>query len=70
MRFKENEDCKECFLKGCDCTCDTCRNAASRNKKLSRLELTRLSVQAGLDESNLSKASKNRVARMLKGQGL
>lgn len=51
MMVKKN--CKECFIKGCDCLCETCRKAASRNDRLTRLELTRLAVCAGLIEAGI-----------------
>lgn len=62
-------DCKECFLKGCDCTCHTCNVARERNNRLSNLELTRLQAMAALERENVSDDLKQRVGRMLNGQG-
>lgn len=45
--------CKECFVKFCDCTCETCLKAAPRNARLTKLELTRLNIAAGLIEAGV-----------------
>jgi hypothetical protein len=63
------KNCKECFLKDCECECDTCVAVRPRNHTLSKLELTRLSIEAGLNESGLSDEKKQKVTRMLRGQG-
>lgn len=62
--------CKECFLKGCDCTCTTCIAVRGRNTRLTRLELTRLSVIAGLAEAKANGKTIQRVGRMLRKVGL
>jgi hypothetical protein len=61
-------DCKECFMRGCECKCHTCRVSHERNAHMTNLELTRLSVQRSLDE--MSPEDSKRIGRMLKGMGL
>lgn len=35
MRRTDGSNCEACFLKGCDCNCETCVAARPRNNQLS-----------------------------------
>lgn len=39
-----DKKCKECFLKGCDCECETCIKARERNNRLSLQALMILQI--------------------------
>ena len=38
-------ECRECYLKGCNCECQTCKDAHPRNDKLTQKELDALSLE-------------------------
>ena len=66
----DRSDCKECFIRGCECECNTCEEVRPRNWRLTNLELTRLSVAKALEESGASEEVKQFTGRMLRGMGL
>lgn len=70
MTRRGTDDCRECFMRGCDCECKTCMDARSRNIGLSNEELLRLSMEAGLRESGVSEAEKRRVSKLLEDRGI
>lgn len=43
--------CKACFMKDCDCTCNTCEAVRMRNKILSQKELDLMNVGDGIMEA-------------------
>lgn len=57
--------CKECFMQGCDCPCATCEAMRPRNDSLTKLELTRLQVEAGLLEAGIDPVLYRKFMRML-----
>lgn len=36
---KDGKNCNACFMRGCDCECDTCRAVRDRNMSLTSREL-------------------------------
>jgi hypothetical protein len=63
-------DCKECFLKGCECKCATCVAEYQRNMRFTNLELVRLSVEKQLGVLSMPNEVKTRILEKLKGMGI
>jgi hypothetical protein len=47
-RMRKDRDCTECFMKGCDCECATCRALALRNSYLSQRELDMMNAGSAI----------------------
>lgn len=59
-------DCKECFLRGCDCNCPTCVAERQRNTGLTNSELISLSIETKLGPL-MTDEIKTRIREKLKG---
>lgn len=49
MKRNEPNDCRACYVKDCDCTCNTCKAAQERNDKLSNEELSQMNLKSAIE---------------------
>lgn len=50
---RNKEDCPNCFVKDCDCECNTCTSKGLRNLSMSQAQLDRLNFEDAILASSI-----------------